>query len=699
MATYSDFVRDGYQRPIPGAKAKLFSADGSTLIATATTGIDGQFTLDAPDAKYVLQVSFGGVSDRSSVIVGNPPEYVGPPGQGLPDLMGPGGSALVGTQLDAAGAVPLDQATVNNLQFNIFKLFPKAMQASITGRTLNNTKATAIALALVIQGGINEAAARGADLVIPAGLYNIAPTANFDAEAGSIGRCFSIPDNMKVVAAPGATFRIVNGVSTDAAPFFHCMFGTNGEHGNVSWSGLEMDMNGQNNPISPNRANGVYALYNQAMIHVTGTPGGRAARINNASIDNCRFVNCPGVSCVVMGQSNTPNSGLGSGWSWTNSVCYNNGLDTIDHSSGYGWAENVTITDNEFYNDQGTNPTSGVGGLVGYEIHGSHTTFARNRVRNYYQGLWLDGNSTANSYSVQVLNNTLDQIGAFGILFFGQSATAAPVHGALIQGNTVTLDDTVYAGIDLKYGIGTAGQYSQTDVRVLDNYVRGLGTATAKGGVVVTAGTIVGQKHDGWLIKGNTFENVTAGVFLNTNATVGLGSMKVLGNTAKNLTPAGAFTVPQGVAVSSGNALIDDLMIVGNDFLDSRGAPLASSVGVRVEGTVGSYTMYDNRAPGAAISYSEVNFSAQARRGRFVTAFPYDPALLATGASTFADIVTPNAVLGDKVSASMNVPLNGCTIFAEVQSAGIVRATFRNPTAATVDIGSGTIFVALERMA
>ncbi|TCM10351.1 carboxypeptidase-like regulatory domain-containing protein [Sphingomonas sp. PP-CC-3G-468] len=89
MATYSDFVRDGYSRPIPGATARLFALDGTTLVATAMTGADGQFVLSAADGKYLLEVSFGGVTDRSSVLVGDPPEYVGPPGadaNSYPDL-------------------------------------------------------------------------------------------------------------------------------------------------------------------------------------------------------------------------------------------------------------------------------------------------------------------------------------------------------------------------------------------------------------------------------------------------------------------------------------------------------------------------------------------------------------------------------------------------------------------------------------
>lgn len=82
MPDYSDFVRDdgAYNRPIPGAIVKLFTSDGVTLVDTAETGADGQFTVTAPDGQYTLQVSYGGASERSTVLVGNPPEYVGAAG-------------------------------------------------------------------------------------------------------------------------------------------------------------------------------------------------------------------------------------------------------------------------------------------------------------------------------------------------------------------------------------------------------------------------------------------------------------------------------------------------------------------------------------------------------------------------------------------------------------------------------------------
>jgi hypothetical protein len=97
MPDYTDFVRDDYGRPIPGARASIFSLVDDALVGTDYTGADGQFTLTAPDAKYTLQVSYGGVSQRSIIIVGNPPEYVGPPGP--PGENGSGGGIGEGIPL------------------------------------------------------------------------------------------------------------------------------------------------------------------------------------------------------------------------------------------------------------------------------------------------------------------------------------------------------------------------------------------------------------------------------------------------------------------------------------------------------------------------------------------------------------------------------------------------------------------------
>ena len=590
---------------------------------------------------------------------------------------------------------------------NVLSFIPRHLHRSIAKRVANNSASAAVRMAGYFQAAIDEASAKRRPLIVPAGLYNVAPREYFRAEAGDIVRCFAIRSHMNIVGDIGATLRIVDGISSDENPVFMAMFGTNEILRDVTWRDLEFDMNGAGNLFSPNRAtpslpHSGYNLFNQAAVHVTGTSDdGKAARINNATVENCRFVNCWGVSCLVMGQSNSTDSGMGLVWSLRHCHFLEGGFDTVDHSAVYGWAEYVTAMYNRFANAVQFGPT---GGLVAFEIHGTHAIFAYNRVSRFYQGLWIDGNSSAISYNVQVLHNTFDEIGAFGILLFGQSANAAPVRGTLIQGNGITLDDTVYPGIDLKYGIGTAGQYSQTDVTAIDNGVRGLGTQTAKAGAAITAGTIAGQKHDRWVIDGLKSENVSIGVGLFTNATVGLGTIEVRRCKATNLIRAGAFNVPQAIAVSSGGALIDHVKLIDNDCLDDRVTedtygPSQTAFAIRLEGPVNRLTVSGNSARGAAIDYAEANFSAMTRKGIFRISTPYSLPALAAGAKTYVDIPIANAEMDDCMTATMNIDLAEVDIRARMNAPGLLRVWLRNDGSDPFPGGNGSIVVKQEKMA
>ena len=465
-------------------------------------------------------------------------------------------------------------------------------------QTIDVVKTRAEALAGYIQQAIDAAAAGRRRLSVPAGLYNIAPVETFASEAGPCRRCLAIRSHMALQAVPGASFRIVDRISTDQAPVFMCMFGTNEQLSDVSWRGLELDMNGQNNPISPRRDtaglphNG-YSLVNQAHIYVTGaSAAGGAARIVGATVAACRLVNTPGVSCIVMGQSNAVGSELGSGWVVQRCVFRNNGFDTVDHSTIYGWAENVTITDNDFSNDR---PFSVTGGLVAYEVHGANTTFARNRVANYYQGMWLDGNGTRDVTGTRVMDNVFDRLSAFGIMFFGQSKTASAVRDTLIEGNTIVLDDADVGAVDLKYGIGTAGRYSVTDVRVRNNMIRGIGTSRGKVGIAVVAGDVAGQKHDRWIIENNRVATCAIGIAATTSTAATLGTIEIRANRTTDLTPMGPFRIAQGVSYTGRGRAIERLVIERNICSDDRAVPQCA-FGIRLEGPIGILNLRENVA-------------------------------------------------------------------------------------------------------
>ena|GEM_PF-4939063 len=91
MATYSDFVFDqsGYNRPVAGAYVYFFKNDGTFASATANpvlTDDFGKYTInDITEDVYKVQVRLGGVIiAEASVVVGTPPQYVGPPGSAGP---------------------------------------------------------------------------------------------------------------------------------------------------------------------------------------------------------------------------------------------------------------------------------------------------------------------------------------------------------------------------------------------------------------------------------------------------------------------------------------------------------------------------------------------------------------------------------------------------------------------------------------
>jgi hypothetical protein len=70
----------------------------------------------------------------------------------------------------------------------------------------------------------------------------------------------------------------------------------------------------------------------------------------------------------------------------------------------------------------------------------------------------------------------------------------------------------------------------------------------------------------------------------------------------------------------------------------------------------------------------------------------YDPASIAAGAVGAAQTMTVSgAALGDLVEASFSLDLQGVGINAWVSAADTVKYQFRNPTAAPIDLGSGTV--------
>jgi len=267
------------------------------------------------------------------------------------------------------------------------------------------------------------------------------------------------------IFSDGAVLKLKDGISSETSFKAIRMFFSNDFLRNITMSGLVLDMNGQNNLISPwvekcdehkdKEGNIVltncklvkkYSQATQFHFGFSGTKNGIASGADNVLIENCSFINTSGVTCISMCQSNTPDVVLGENWIIRNNLFKNNGLDSIDHSSIFGWAKDVNCYNNTFYNDIMPDSQHPVGGQVAYEVHGSNQNFFNNTIENYYQGLWVSINSSEDKIEhIYVHNNTFKLSCVFVDFYNGnlENASSFPVdiENVFIKSNVGTITD------------------------------------------------------------------------------------------------------------------------------------------------------------------------------------------------------------------------------------------------------------------
>ena len=466
-----------------------------------------------------------------------------------------------------------------------------------------------------IQNAIDAVSSAGRTIYFPAGTYKVVPATLKDWEGTPLGEgqmtcAFVMKSGMSLLGDIGATLKLANSVSTTAVPKRLALFFTNVPLQNLSFVGLTMDMNGLNNRISPS-APASFNLYNQAMIHVTGTIAGVAARCDNVVIDNCKFLNTAGTSCIVMAQSNSAGVTLGTNWSITNCFFKNNGLDTNDHSSVFAWANDVVCSNNIFTAD--TMFPNGIvgnsGTFVGYEVHGANQRFVDNLVENYWQGMWVASNLTSDADNIVIANNTFSPINFAAIDFFRFDAAESIIKKVLIDGNTIGLDDTVPpTGVlpTLKTGIQIAPYYKISDVQISNNIASKIGTSKASAFVnVVSQAAAASQAHSDIVIKNNYTTGYTFGVVLTTSAINGMGPVEITGNNFLNCLPATSFAFSQGIAVAGTTSAYKNLFIGTNSFIDNQTVP-TQSFGIRLDALITNLNVKPQNYQGMTVAnYAE----------------------------------------------------------------------------------------------
>lgn len=396
---------------------------------------------------------------------------------------------------------------------------------------------------------VDATAAAGAVLWFPAGLYHLAPRHKLDhADTFPCLAAVRIVSGMRLHGAPDALLRMIPGYSSDRTPRAMAMFAASEPVADIEFKGLVLDMNGRNNPISPERAKGVYNRFPQAHIFVSGGHGQAAARVDRARVTDTVLRDSNGVSCIVMGQNDDANASLGQDWVLQNCRFLDNGMDTDDHSSVFAYAEGVQTKACSFANVLPFGPT---GVNTAYEVHGSRQTISGCTFTNMMRGIWVANNYSKVTTGTTVRSNVF-RTQFYGVDFFNDRQTAKSIENTDISDNQFIFDD---AGIEsvpalnFKAAVQIASEFAQRGVRISRNTMRKTGHAVTSAFVVVTGGASGQTRHDSIVVADNQGQGLTFGSFVRTASQAGIGRLTIVRNQWTALSPSATMSIAAGDAV------------------------------------------------------------------------------------------------------------------------------------------------------
>jgi hypothetical protein len=482
---------------------------------------------------------------------------------------------------------------------------------------------------VAIQAAINAASAGLYRLKVPTGTYILSKGSavlwdSVDGVTDNITAypCLILKSNLHIDADEGAVFKVADNQSSDGTPIDVPLMCSFEQLSNITVRGLTFDSNQANNSINTIAKPWVQFGFLGAITSSSMAYG------NDIVIEGCKFINNPGVTNIAMSSSEITSGILGKRWLVKGNYFYNNGYKSYDHSSIYGYAEDVVIDSNTFDNPDMFGDTqiggTNVGGQVAYEIHGANTRFTNNKVKNYAQALWLSSNRVTDVDNIIIDNNTFSPILERAIATYRQSAGEAIIKKVVISNNTCGLNDG--ASAQFKSFVDLSPNYPITDVLVTGNIGSKVGTTTNSAFVAIGAQNVAGQKQDNIKVVGNQAGGFCFGVYMTTTATNGLGAITINDNDWLDLDDTAAFPTISGIAANIvGTNTIDYLSISGNTCKDSAGV---CDYGININaGTVTHLHVSGNSAFNMAVSDYIEGATVTNRSGEFAN-IPFTPTLV-----------------------------------------------------------------------
>lgn len=400
---------------------------------------------------------------------------------------------------------------------------------------------------LAIQAAIDA----GAPIYFPPGTYLLTLKQTITLEGGVTKCCLVGKTGMKLQGAGWgkSILKLKDGESTDASPQYFNIIAANIVLDNVFIDGLRFNINGQNNPISPNRGSGTWAHYNCAAFIVSGSVAtvGVDARITNSKITNCWIENSPGVTCIGLAQTNSAGSTLGYNIEIAGNVFYNNGLDTDDHSSVYMYAENVDVHDNTFYASSMSSGTQGP--RVAAELHGARNNFHHNDIYNYYQGVFVAENLTNLSYAMNVSDNTF-VCSTYGVMLFNEGGGSLGLEKITINNNNIWITNDFHVVGQQKIAVGLIASYGAREIIVSNNYINTSDTYNAE--AIYAYSLASGTELSDVLISGNQISGFATNIGIGRGVDGRTNNIVIDGNLIVNVTANTATpTYTQGITVDA----------------------------------------------------------------------------------------------------------------------------------------------------
>jgi len=742
MPNFSEQVVDdsGYRRPVEGAMVYLLDRSGALSVTTGpnptTTDNFGVFNFTATDGVYIFSVRQGGIEiARGNAIIGNPPEYTGPPGPA--DNTYATYAALLASDPARKSARLVPQSGETEPAGNFSYLGGKWVRQTADGITFKQPTAGAVVrntqeeLAAVgarpaqfgadLTGATDATAqvtawlARGGELYIPQGdVYQYRGNLSISKSGSRI-----VGGGRLVVTADVANKEAIIVAADD------CLI-----------EGITVANPSKVNPRTGDQTNGISIRGNRNRIQnctVLDFQMGITVQVTGEYFDNVIAFNYvrvigAGAGPTALTDSMGEDRGIGIADYGARTRIVGNTVQAAE--ALYSFQNGSLVPGNSFNDcclgivsegldnfagDQSSPDISSGSELIGNIVvpskdgkgrfrrcisieGGRHTRVIGNYCRGWtWNGIWLVGNS---SNSIVEANNfvgdtpTDDRTGAI----WGPVKSAIHVYvqggvrlaNARVHGNILEMRTNLGNGIVL-YAItgGILRDISVTDNRCTTGVPMngdGLIVAGADTGISLAGNTVTG-------LWANSLQlNNTAGVVVRGGWLSGANAAAITGASVTQAEIAGVTMSDcrDGISVTSGSYLLrnNTFYRIGRFALIGETISNIAFVGNAYEN--GAATTYFFNSTVRAVS-GNLNFPV------FGGSQNYTPAAIADGTGVSVDVSTPMAMPGDRVRVSYSQPLQGVVAIGAVKAAGTVTARLQNWTGAAVTLAAGTISVAIER--